>query len=106
MTSMRDDTWEQGELFELLSLMTIGACVWLIGTKFGIFGDVAFFAIQNNLLNLVMLSGCMGVGLLVAEVRKSLMLRDAIMTLIEAERQADSIARHDALTGLANRRFF
>ncbi len=106
MTSMRQDTWKQGELYELLSLMMIGACLWLIGTQFGFFDYVAFFAIQHNLLNLVMLSGCMGVGLLIAAVRKSLMLRSAIMTLIEAERRADSSARHDALTGLANRRFF
>jgi diguanylate cyclase (GGDEF)-like protein len=86
--------------------MMIGACLWLIGTQFGVFDYAAFFAMQHNLLNLVILSGCMGVGLLVAEVRKSIMLRNAIMTLIEAERQADSIARHDALTGLVNRRFF
>jgi diguanylate cyclase (GGDEF)-like protein len=106
MASMRHDTWRQGELYEMLSLMMIGASLWLIGTQFGVFDYVALFAIQHNLLNLVMLSGCMGVGLFVAEVRKSFMLRKAIMTLIEAERQADSIARHDALTGLANRRFF
>ena len=99
-------SWKEGELYEMLSLMTIGACLWLFGTQFGVFDYVAVFAIQHNLLNLVMLSGCMGVGLLVAEVRKSLMLRKAMMTLIEAERQADSIARHDALTGLANRQFF
>ena len=106
MNSMRQDTWQQGELYEVLSLMMIGACLWLIGTQLGIFNYVAFFAIQHNLLNLVMLSGCMGVGLLIAAVRKSFMLRTAIMTLIEAERQADSSARHDALTGLANRRYF
>ena len=106
MNSMRQDTWQQGELYEALSLMMIGACLWLIGTQLGIFNYVAFFAIQHNLLNLVMLSGCMGVGLLIAAVRKSFMLRTAIMTLIEAERQADSSARHDALTGLANRRYF
>ena len=106
MNSMRQDTWQQGELYEALSLMMIGACLWLIGTQLGIFNYVAFFAIQHNLLNLVMLSGCMGVGLLIAAVRKSFMLRTAIMTLIEAERQANSSARHDALTGLANRRYF
>lgn len=106
MNSMRQDTWQQGELYEALSLMMIGACLWLIGTQLGIFNYVAFFAIQHNLLNLVMLSGCMGVGLLIAAVRKSFMLRTAIMTLIEAERQAHSSARHDALTGLANRRYF
>jgi diguanylate cyclase (GGDEF)-like protein len=106
MDSMRQDTLQQGELYEALSLMMIGACLWLIGTQLGIFDYVAFFAIQHNLLNLVMLSGCMGVGLLIAAVRKSFMLRTAIMTLIEAERQADSSARHDALTGLANRRYF
>ena len=106
MNSMRQDTWQQGELYEALSLMMIGACLWLIGTQLGIFNYVAFFAIQHNLLNLVMLSGCMGVGLLIAAVRKSFMLRTAIMTLIEAERQADFSARHDALTGLANRRYF
>ena len=49
----RQGSWKQGELFELLSLMTIG-CLWLIGTQFGVFDYVAFFAIQHNLLNLVM----------------------------------------------------
>ena len=106
MNCMGQDTWKQGELYEVLSLMMIGACLWLIGTQLGVFDYLTFFAIQHNLLNLVMLSGCMGVGLLIAAIRKSLMLRSAIMTLIEAERQADSSARHDALTGLANRRFF
>jgi diguanylate cyclase (GGDEF)-like protein len=106
MTSVKRDTWKKGELYELLSLMTIGACLWLIGTQFGFFDYVAFFAIQHNLLNLVMLSGCMGVGLLIAAIRKSFMLRSAITNLIEAEKQADSSARHDSLTGLANRRFF
>jgi hypothetical protein len=32
--------------------MIIGACLWLIGTRFGVFDYLAFFSIQHNLLNL------------------------------------------------------
>ncbi len=53
-----------------------------------------------------MLALCMSVGLLAAMVRKSFKLRRAMHERDRAEAEAESVARHDALTGLANRRRF
>jgi diguanylate cyclase (GGDEF)-like protein len=53
-----------------------------------------------------MLAGCIGLGAVAATVRKSFLLRKAMIGRAEAEMRSESIARHDALTGLANRRFF
>jgi diguanylate cyclase (GGDEF)-like protein len=103
---MRKGSWGQGELFELLSLMMIGACLWIIGARLGAFDLISRFAIEHGLLDLVMLCACMGLGVLVAAVRKSFLLRNAMQARIAAEAQAEAIARHDALTGLANRRLF
>jgi diguanylate cyclase (GGDEF)-like protein len=61
---------------------------------------------EHGLLDLVLLSACMGLGAVVATVRKSFLLRKAMIGRAEAELRSESIARHDALTGLANRRFF
>jgi diguanylate cyclase (GGDEF)-like protein len=106
MTRLKRGSWEQGELFELLSLMVMGACLWIIGARLGVFQAISRFAIEHDLLNLVMLIGCMGLGAFAAAIRKSFMLRKAMEARIAAEAQAESIARHDALTGLANRRLF
>jgi diguanylate cyclase (GGDEF)-like protein len=86
--------------------MMIGACFWVVGTQFGFFNYVFLFATEHGLLDLVMLSGCMGMGVFVAAIRKSFLLRKAMMGRNDAEKRNESIARHDALTGLANRRFF
>jgi diguanylate cyclase (GGDEF)-like protein len=105
-TGTKQSSWGKGELFELLSLTMIGACFWIVGDWLGVFEWLSGFALKHNLLNLVMLSGCMGMGVFAAAIRKSLLLRRAMMARITAEAQAESIARHDALTGLANRRLF
>ena len=99
-------TWGQGELYELLVLMVVGTCVWFIGAGHGVFDRFGRFAIQHDLMNFVMLSGCMGMGAVVATVRKSILLRKAIAAQIAAEELAERTARHDSLTGLANRRMF
>jgi diguanylate cyclase (GGDEF)-like protein len=99
-------TWGQGELYELLVLMVIGSCVWFIGAGFGAFDRFGRFAIQHDLMNFVVLSSCMGLGAVAATVRKSILLRKAIAARIAAEALAEQTARHDALTGLANRRLF
>jgi diguanylate cyclase (GGDEF)-like protein len=106
---MRDsttDTWGKNELFELLALMMIGTCVWFVGVGFGVFENVTRYAVEHNLMNLVMLSSCMGMGAVAGTIRKSILLRRAILERMAAEALAEATARHDALTGLANRRLF
>ncbi len=99
-------SWQARELYELLSLVAVGACFWTIGDRLGFFAWASQFAVDHNLLNIVMLSLCMGMGVFIASVRKSILLRKAMLARIEAEGFAASMARHDALTGLANRRLF
>jgi diguanylate cyclase (GGDEF)-like protein len=99
-------SWQARELYELLSLVVVGACVWMIGDRLGFFAWASQFALDHNLLNFVILSLCMGMGVFIASVRKSFLLRKAMLARIEAESYAASMARHDALTGLANRRLF
>jgi diguanylate cyclase (GGDEF)-like protein len=101
-----EGTWGQGELYELLVLMVVGACVWFIGVGQGVFDRVGRYIIQHELLNLVMLTACLGVGAVVATIRKSILLRRAIAARMAAEALAEKSARHDALTGLPNRRLF
>jgi diguanylate cyclase (GGDEF)-like protein len=106
MAGTRHGSWARGELYELLCLMMTGYCLWFIGTRFGVFDHVLLFALNHDLSDLVMLSGCMGLGVFVAAIRKSFLLRKAIKQRAEAESRTESVARHDALTGLANRRYF
>ena len=99
-------TWGQGELYELLVLMVVGACVWFIGAGLGAFDWASRYVMRHNLMNLVMLTACLGVGAAVATVRKSILLRKAIAARMAAEAFAEMTARHDSLTGLPNRRLF
>jgi diguanylate cyclase (GGDEF)-like protein len=106
MAGARHDSWGRGELYEALCLMMIGYCLWVLGTKSGVFDRVFHLAVEHDLSDLVMLSLCMGLGALVAAIRKSFLLRKAMAEREEAESRTESVARHDALTGLANRRYF
>lgn len=106
---MRDDTsasWAEGELRELLSLMMIGACIWIIGTQLGVFTVVLSFMTLHGLEHMMLLAICMTLGVVVAAVRKSLKLRRVMMARDGAQAHAEAVARHDAMTGLANRRLF
>ncbi|ACK81246.1 putative bifunctional diguanylate cyclase/phosphodiesterase [Methylorubrum extorquens] len=103
---MRRTSWGQGELYETLCLLMIGTCCFLIGSLFGAFEAATAFILRHGLLDLVMLAGCMGVALFGAAVRKSLILRRTMLERDAAAKEAEAIARHDALTGLANRRLF
>ncbi len=98
--------WRRSELFEVLSFMMIGYCIWFIGKQFGAFDYLLGFATKHGLMDIVMMSGFVGMGAVVATIRKSFLLRKAITGRAEAERQTESLARHDALTGLGNRSFF
>jgi diguanylate cyclase (GGDEF)-like protein len=106
MRNATSEAWAQNELFEVLALMTMGACVWFAGARFGVFDAVTGYALKHNLINVLTLSTCMLVGVFAASMRKSFMLRKAIMARIAAEALAEATSRHDALTGLANRRLF
>ncbi len=106
MSNMTTQDWGKSELYELLALMVIGTCVWLIGVQFGVFEVSLHYAMEHRLTNLFMLSSCMGMGFVAATLRKSIMLRRAISARMAAEAQAEATARHDALTGLPNRRLF
>ena len=97
---------KNGDLFEFLALMMLGACLWYIGQKFSVFDTVLRWAIRCNAMPFVMLSSCMGLGAVAGTVRKSIQLRKAVVARAEAEAFAEASARHDPLTGLANRRLF
>ena len=106
MNSRKSEAHSSSELYELLALMTIGACCWFIGGALGILERLSRFADEHNLMSLVMLSGCVGLGAIAAMGRTSIQLRRAVAARMKAEAVAEQTARHDALTGLANRRLF
>ena len=106
MGAIRTMSWGEGELYELLCLMMIGTCVWLAGTMLGLFPLLTVAVLRYGLSDFVLLCFCMSVGVVAASIRKSLNLRREMMARDRAEAQADAMARHDPLTGLANRRLF
>ncbi len=106
MESRKSEAHGSSELFEMLALMMVGACFWFIGAALGLFDRLAHFAAEHDLMSFVMLSGCVGMGAIAAMVRTSTQLRRAVLARMQAEANAERSARHDALTGLANRRLF
>ena len=89
MRDVTTETWGQNELFELLALMVMGTCVWIVGARFGVFETVSRYAITHDLIDLVMLSSCMGIGVFAATIRKSILLRRAIIARMAAEALAE-----------------
>ncbi|KQP31819.1 diguanylate cyclase [Methylobacterium sp. Leaf104] len=106
MPDKKNNSWGEGELRELLCLMMIGCCVWIVGTHLGLFTLLIDATRTHELQDLLMLTLCMSLGLVAAAIRKSFKLRRAMQDRDGAEAQAESVARHDAMTGLANRRLF
>jgi diguanylate cyclase (GGDEF)-like protein len=106
MDEAKSGSWAEGELRELLSLMMIGTCVWIAGTQLGAFNVLLDLVALHRLDDIVMLFFCMSVGVAVAGIRKSLKLRRVMQARDAAQSRAESVARHDAMTGLANRRLF
>ena len=99
-------SWGEGELYEALCLLMTGACLWIIGAQFHAFEALNGFVAENGLSDQFMLAALMGLAMFLASLRKSLLLRAALRERDAAARHAESIARHDVLTGLANRRLF
>jgi len=106
MDEMKQASWGEGELREALCLMMIGVCVWTAGTQLEMFNYLLHFTTFHHLHDLLMLVICMSFGLVVASIRKSFKLRQVMLARDLARDRAESAARHDALTGLANRRLF
>ncbi|MDP4003557.1 bifunctional diguanylate cyclase/phosphodiesterase [Methylobacterium sp. NEAU K] len=98
--------WGRGELYETLCLLTIGAGIWFVGASLGTFDLLNGFINAYHLNDLLILAACMGLALFGASVRKSILLRRLMLERDAAAAQAEAIARHDGLTGLANRRRF
>ena len=97
--------WYEGDLYELLCLMMTGACLWLVGKQLNLFSVMSELAVGNGLGDVIMLGVCTSFGLYAAALRKSYKLRGAVTARDRAQSEADAVARHDALTGLPNRRF-
>lgn len=97
-------SWGHGELYEALCLLMTGVCCWIVGDRFGVFTAMHYFMLRHELTSLFMLGVIMGGALVVASVRKSLRLRRTMRERDDAACHDAAIARHDALTGLANRR--
>ncbi|RZK77471.1 MAG: GGDEF domain-containing protein, partial [Methylobacterium sp.] len=99
-------SWGEGELYEALCLLMIGACLWIIGIQFQVFSSLNAFIHANDLSNAFMLVALMGLAVFAASLRKSLLLRVAMRERDLTAAEAEAVARHDVLTGLANRRLF
>ncbi|WP_019904899.1 EAL domain-containing protein [Methylobacterium sp. 77] len=106
MEEAKQGSWAEGEFRELLCLMMIGTCVWFAGTQLGLFSLLATYPNDKERHDLLMLGICMSLGIVVAAVRKSFMLRRALISRDLAQSRAEAVARHDTMTGLANRRLF
>ncbi|GJD35620.1 putative bifunctional diguanylate cyclase/phosphodiesterase [Methylobacterium aerolatum] len=106
MTKATIKQWQKGELYETLCLLLIGAGIWFVGIALGSF-DVLHEVVQTYRLGEFMILGaCMGVAICGASIRKSIIMRRLMLERDAAAAQAEAIARHDGLTGLANRRRF
>ena len=96
--------WGETEFYEILCLMTVGSCCWLIGIQLGAFRILDRLIEHHGMSDLLMLGFFIGLGALVGSMVKSISLRRAIRERDAAEAAAAAVARHDPLTGLSNRR--
>ena len=94
----------KGELYELLCLVGIAECIWVAGNVLDIFTELQAFSIAHALSSYVFLGCFMSIAIAIASALKSARLRREIAARRDAEVNAQSIARRDALTGLPNRR--
>ncbi len=106
MTKATIKRWRKGELYETICLLLIGAGIWFVGITLGSF-DVLHEVVQTYRLgDFMILGACMGVAICGASVRKSILMRHLMLERDAAAAHAEAVARHDGLTGLANRRRF
>lgn len=113
MTGTKRGSRRLGGLYEPAYIILIGYSLWFAGRELGFFNFVILFPkergllpSEHSLLDLASVSCCLTLVAFTVAIRQSFMRRRAVMAQIAAEKLAESIARHDSLTGLANRRFF
>jgi diguanylate cyclase (GGDEF)-like protein len=106
MTSERVVRGEAQKLFEVLSMMTFGACWWFVGSISGLLDLLTRFALAHGLIHVMLLFACICVGGIGAVVRTTAQLQRAVAARIAAEAVSERLAREDPLTGLGNRRYF
>ncbi|MFY0614403.1 MAG: EAL domain-containing protein [Hyphomicrobiaceae bacterium] len=91
-------------LFAVAALLT----VFIIANSHGLGKIYALSKSDENqdLAGLLTLAVCSTVGLIVALVFRSRELSKEVSLRVQLERRADTLAHHDALTGISNRRSF
>jgi diguanylate cyclase (GGDEF)-like protein len=98
--------WQKGALYELLCLLLIAECLWVIGENLGVFSILGRFMTEWKLSSFLYLGFLMSFFFALGSARKTLRLRSEMNARVEAEAQAHKLAREDALTKLPNRRRF
>jgi diguanylate cyclase (GGDEF)-like protein len=106
MTRVTSQTWRQSATYEVCVLAGIAVCVWICGDLLGLFDAFERMMTRAKLTKVVYFGFLMGFALASFSVLKSMRLRRAIEAGLQAAKQARTLARHDALTGLPNRRLF
>ena len=104
MAKTHETALHKGEMYELACLLGIASCLWLIGDTLGVFPLMEAAMTAGGLSSVVFLGFLMSFALAAASALKSLRLRAEMGRRATAEKNAQSIARRDALTGLPNRR--
>lgn len=104
MDAKAKSPWHKGELYELLCLLGIGECLWIIGENLGVFPLLGGFIAEQRLSSFLYLGFLMSFFFAVGSARKSVHLRREMRARADAEIRAHSLAREDSLTKLPNRR--
>lgn len=98
--------WQKGAFYELLCLLLIAECLWVIGEHLELFSVLGAFMAEWKLSSFLYLGFIMSFFFALGSLRKTLRLRSEMNARAEAEKQAHKLAREDSLTKLPNRRRF
>jgi diguanylate cyclase (GGDEF)-like protein len=98
--------WQKGAFYELLCLLLIAECLWVIGVNLELFSLLETFMAEWKLSSFLYLGFMMSFFFGLGSLRKTLRLRHEMNARAEAEIHAHKLAREDSLTKLPNRRRF
>jgi diguanylate cyclase (GGDEF)-like protein len=101
--------WRRGMILEWLAILGAALLVWWQAVEHEAFEALYEFSQLHDeweLDELFVLGVCLSLAFLVMVARRSLQLQREVTGRKVAERAAHSLARHDVLTGLPNRRVF